>query len=77
MVRGDRTAEEAIAAGAEVLVLDRPGKGEAVSAGIRAVGDAEVVVLIDADLKNLSAEHVDRLAAFQFSTAVTTWLAAC
>lgn len=47
----DDTAERARAAGAEVLRLDRNrGKGGAVLAGVAAAPDADIFLLIDADL---------------------------
>lgn len=59
----DGTAAAARAAGASVLRLeDNRGKGGAVAAGAAAV-DAEVLVLIDADLTDLRPEHVTALAA--------------
>ncbi len=59
----DSTAEAARAAGARVLRLaENLGKGGAVAAGAAAV-DAQVVVLLDADLVGLKPEHVRALAA--------------
>lgn len=59
---GDATAVCAGAAGAEVLTLpENRGKGGAVFAGAAQV-DAEVVVLIDADLLGLTPEHITALA---------------
>lgn len=58
----DGTSEAARAAGARVLTLSgNVGKGGAVAAGARAL-DADVVVLLDADLTGLSAAHVRSLA---------------
>lgn len=58
----DATAECARAAGAEVLTLpENRGKGGAVFAGAAHV-EAEVVVLIDADLLGLTPKHVTTLA---------------
>lgn len=58
----DGTAAAARAAGADVLELgSNRGKGGAVIAGARAV-DADVVVLLDADLIGLRPEHVVALA---------------
>ena len=58
----DATSKVAQRAGAEVLRLaDNRGKGGAVAAGA-AARDEEVVVLIDADLTGLRAEHVRALA---------------
>lgn len=58
----DATAECARKAGAEVLTLPQnQGKGGAVFAGAARV-DAEVVVLLDADLLGLRPEHVTALA---------------
>lgn len=59
---GDGTAAAARAAGAEVLALDaNRGKGGALLAGATRL-DAEVVVLLDADLTGLRPEHVRALA---------------
>lgn len=59
---GDATSKLAQRAGAEVLRLaDNRGKGGAVAAGA-AARDEDVVVLIDADLTGLRAEHVRALA---------------
>lgn len=58
----DKTAEVARRAQAEVLSLaDNCGKGGAVYAGAAHL-DAEVVILIDADLTNLRVEHLRQLA---------------
>ena len=58
----DATADVARRAGADVLQLEENrGKGGAVAAGADA-RDEEVVVLIDADLTGLRAEHVRALA---------------
>lgn len=57
----DATAEAASAAGAEVLVLPRNvGKGGAVAAGVAASPEADVHLLIDADLSSTAAA-ADRL----------------
>ncbi len=58
----DGTAEEAAAAGAEVLRLPHRGKGAAVAAAAAQAEDP-VLVLLDADLGSLRPEHVDALAA--------------
>lgn len=59
----DKTAEVAKQAGAEVLnLIDNVGKGGAVVTGIRHL-EAEVVLLIDADLVGLTPEHLRQLAA--------------
>lgn len=58
----DGTADVASAAGAQVLRLPaNVGKGGALAAGADAV-DAEVLILLDADLTGLRAEHVRALA---------------
>ena len=60
---GDATAETARAAGAEVLRLPvNRGKGGAVLAGVEATPDADVYLLIDADLA-ATASAADRLLA--------------
>jgi hypothetical protein len=60
---GDATAENARAAGAEVLRLPvNRGKGGAVLAGVEATPDADVYLLIDADLA-ATASAADRLLA--------------
>ena len=57
----DATAAAAAAAGADVLRLpDNRGKGGAVAAGVAACPDAEVFLLIDADLATTAAA-ADRL----------------
>lgn len=59
----DRTAEVARSAGAEVLRLEaNAGKGGALAAAANARSEA-VVVLLDADLTGLTADHVRALAA--------------
>lgn len=59
----DDTAAVAEAAGAKVIRLsENRGKGGALEAGARAARE-DVVVLLDADLLGLSAEHVRALAA--------------
>ncbi len=63
----DATAECSRQAGAEVLTLpENQGKGGAVFAGAAHIGvisrDAEVVVLLDADLLGLRPEHITALA---------------
>lgn len=45
----DRTTERATAAGATVVREDRQGYGSACQAGIRAAGDAELLVFLDGD----------------------------
>ncbi len=58
----DATSAAARGAGAEVLRLpDNRGKGGAVAAAA-AIRDEEVLVLVDADLTGLRAEHVRALA---------------
>ena len=60
---GDRTAAAARAAGAEVLRLEtNVGKGGALAAAANARSEA-VLVLLDADLTGLTADHVRTLAA--------------
>lgn len=56
----DETAAPAEAAGARVVHLERPGKGEAMIAAV-ATTDAAVLVFLDADLIGLRVHHVDRL----------------
>lgn len=59
----DGTADAARAAGAEVLRLEtNVGKGGAVAAAANARAE-DVVVLLDADLTGLTADHVRALAA--------------
>ena len=58
----DDTASQARAAGASVLELPvNSGKGAAVAAGARALVGVEFLVLLDADLVNLTSAHVDSL----------------
>ncbi|MCW2640674.1 MAG: glycosyl transferase family 2 [Dactylosporangium sp.] len=57
----DGTAEVAAAHGARVVAAEHRGKGETLLAGARAI-DADILVLLDADLTGLRPEHVDRLA---------------
>lgn len=71
----DRTAAVAAAHGARVVHEPRPGKGEALHAGVRAAaatrpaggpastGPGDVVVFLDADLVGLRPAHVDALVA--------------
>ena len=59
-VSTDDTAKLAGEAGATVVVSDVPGKGEAMAAGVAAT-DAEIILFLDADLLNLTVQHVDRL----------------
>lgn len=56
----DGTSDAAARAGARVLRCEQPGKGQAMRMGVTAT-DAEVILFLDADLKNLVPEHVDRL----------------
>jgi glycosyltransferase involved in cell wall biosynthesis len=56
----DHTAAVAAAHGARVVHEPRPGKGEALRAGLAAT-DAGIVVFLDADLVGLRADHVDAL----------------
>jgi len=54
----DNTAAVARNAGARVITLDRnSGKGGAVAAGFRST-DAEIILLLDADLIGLTTDHV-------------------
>ena len=58
----DATALVAQQKGAAVLNLPRNvGKGRAMLAGVNALPNARIVVFIDADLKGLRPEHIDRL----------------
>jgi glycosyltransferase involved in cell wall biosynthesis len=57
----DGTARVATAHGARVLATGHRGKGQSLLAGARAT-DADVVVLLDADLTGLRPDHVDKLA---------------
>ncbi len=67
----DATAECARQAGAEFLTLpENQGKGGAVFAGA-AHADAEVVVLLDADLLGLRPEHITALAEPVLSSRAT------
>ena len=59
----DATAAAAAAHGARVVREPRPGKGEALRAGVAAVADADVVVFLDADLVGLRPGHIDDLVA--------------
>jgi hypothetical protein len=52
----DATAQEARAAGAEVVHEARRGYGHACSAGVAAAGEAEVLVFLDGDFSSLPAE---------------------
>ena len=57
----DHTAERARTAGAQVLELPvNQGKGGAVAAGAQAL-EAELLILLDADLRNLQAHHLHAL----------------
>jgi glycosyltransferase involved in cell wall biosynthesis len=58
----DGTAAVAAAHGARVVHEARPGKGEALRAGVAATV-AEIVVFLDADLVGLRPDHVDALVA--------------
>jgi glycosyltransferase involved in cell wall biosynthesis len=57
----DGTGELARRAGARVIGVREPGKGQAMLAGLSAT-DAEVLVFLDGDLTGLAPHHVDRLA---------------
>lgn len=53
----DRTTEEAVGAGARVLVAERRrGKGAAVDAALARIGSAGAVLLLDADVGDSAAE---------------------
>jgi hypothetical protein len=53
----DDTADAAVASGAEVLILPANcGKGGAVRAGVEASPDADIFLLLDADLQETAAE---------------------
>ena len=57
----DRTAERARAAGARVLELGQNrGKGGAVAAGVAAL-EADLLMLLDSDLKHLAVHHLQAL----------------
>ena len=57
----DATAERARAAGASVIAYpDNRGKGGAVAAGVREI-EADTLILLDADLKNLHASNLRAL----------------
>ncbi len=58
----DRTAEVAGAAGARVIAEPRHGYGAACLAGVAAVGDADVVVFLDADFSD-HPDEMERLVA--------------
>jgi glycosyltransferase involved in cell wall biosynthesis len=57
----DGTAEVAAAHGARVVTAGHRGKGQSLLAGARAT-DADILVLLDADLTGLRPDHVDSLA---------------
>ncbi len=62
----DSTAEEAAAAGADVIRLTKNvGKGGAVNRGLKAAGDYDVVLLIDADVTATATEAGKLLAPVQ------------
>jgi glycosyltransferase involved in cell wall biosynthesis len=52
----DNTAEEAIAAGAQVVFEPRRGYGYACAAGVLAASSAEIVVFLDGDYSSLPSE---------------------
>jgi glycosyltransferase involved in cell wall biosynthesis len=57
----DGTVQEAARAGARIIVLPHnQGKGAAVMAGVKAT-DADIIVLLDADLVGLRAKHIVQL----------------
>ena len=57
----DDTAAVAMAHGARVVSEPVPGKGEAMRAGVRAAGDTDVIVFLDADLVGIRPAHIDDL----------------
>jgi glycosyltransferase involved in cell wall biosynthesis len=58
----DSTETRAKLAGAEVLVCPRPGKGEAICAGLAQLGKSwPIVVFLDADLRNLTPDDIRQL----------------
>jgi len=58
----DATARIASLAGAEIIFCPSRGKGEALLAGLAALGNEyDVVVTLDADLKGLQPRHISRL----------------
>jgi CTP:molybdopterin cytidylyltransferase MocA len=57
----DQTVQMARDAGARVIVLEKNvGKGGAVAAGVKAI-KAQTMILLDADLKNLTVFHLHQL----------------
>lgn len=54
------TTEAASEVGAEVVVCEPKGKGQALATGVAAT-EAELLLFLDADLLNLTVDHVDRL----------------
>jgi glucosyl-3-phosphoglycerate synthase len=56
----DDTAEVAAEAGAEVIGVERPGKGRALAAGL-AASSGELVVFLDADLRGMHGGFVSGL----------------
>jgi glycosyltransferase involved in cell wall biosynthesis len=58
----DRTGAVARERGARVVDCPTKGKGQAMAAGVAAT-DADLIVFLDADLLNLTSEHVDSLVA--------------
>lgn len=56
----DETARRAAERGATVISEPRPGKGEAMRAGVDAT-EADLIVFLDADLVGLRPDHVDAL----------------
>ena len=59
----DATPAVAAAHGALVVHETRPGKGEAMRAGVAAAPAAAVIVFLDADLVGLRPGHIDSLVA--------------
>ncbi len=58
----DRTAPRAAAAGARVVTSEIRGKGKSMEDGL-ASAEGDIIVFVDADIKNFSHEMVDRITA--------------
>jgi glycosyltransferase involved in cell wall biosynthesis len=65
----DNTAGVASAAGAVVVAEARPGYGRACAAGVRAAGDAEVILFLDGDYSDFPEEAPSLLAPILEGTA--------
>jgi glycosyltransferase involved in cell wall biosynthesis len=63
----DQTGTRAVAAGAEVVVESRRGYGIACQTGIRAAGDADVIVIMDGDGSDDPAE-IGEMLTFMHQT---------